>query len=110
MLDHADVAREIICRQHICSSLWEGWLRILIAMQAMNAHERRTLTHVEFANPAWGNALTLHTDLMSNTWLILDAVESKASLSAVQEMARSTWAELRSWMLRVHFAENRSSL
>ena len=65
VLDHADVAREIICRQHICSSLWEGWLRILIAMQAMNAHERRTLTHVEFANPAWGNALTLHTDLMS---------------------------------------------
>merc|ERR1719460_3278858 len=109
VLDHAEVAREIVSVAKLRSSLWEGWIRILIAMQAMNAHERRTLTHVEFANPAWGNALTLHTDLMSNTWLILDAVESKADLTAVQDMARATWAELRLWMLRVHFAENRTS-
>lgn len=109
VLDHAEVAREIVRSPQLRSELWQGWVRILIAMQAMNPHERRSGAHVEFTNPAWGNALTLHTDLMSNTWLILDAIESKAELEAVQDMARWTWTKLRAWMLEVHFAENRAA-
>ncbi|CAJ1385528.1 unnamed protein product [Effrenium voratum] len=106
VLDHAKVAREIICTP-LRGQLWSGWVRILISMQAMNPHKRRQGTHVEFTTPNWGNALTLHTDLMSNTWLILEAVESKADLEAVTDMAQLAWRELRAWMVQVHVAEGR---
>eukprot|EP00929_Paragymnodinium_shiwhaense_P092362 TRINITY_DN5222_c0_g4_i1.p1 TRINITY_DN5222_c0_g4~~TRINITY_DN5222_c0_g4_i1.p1 ORF type:complete len:2068 (+),score=428.69 TRINITY_DN5222_c0_g4_i1:77-6280(+) len=98
VLDHAEVAKEIVRNPKLRCELWEGWVRILLAMQAMNPHTRRTRSHVEYTNTAWGNALTLHTDLMSNTWLILDAMETKASLEAVQEMARWTWSQLQLWL------------
>jgi len=107
VLDHAEVVREIVRSPSLRGELWAGWIRILISMQAMNPHKRRCGNHVEFTNPSWGNALTLHTDLMSNTWLILDAIESKADVEAVWEMARVGWRELRSWMVQVHVAEGR---
>eukprot|EP00928_Gymnodinium_smaydae_P096158 TRINITY_DN8436_c0_g2_i1.p1 TRINITY_DN8436_c0_g2~~TRINITY_DN8436_c0_g2_i1.p1 ORF type:complete len:1425 (-),score=350.56 TRINITY_DN8436_c0_g2_i1:2380-6528(-) len=110
VLDHAEVAREIIRTGPLRGKLWEGWLRVLITMQGMNPHERRTTTHVEYTSASWGNALTLHTDLMSNTWLILDAVESKADVEAVLHMARWTWSELRKWLLVVQVAEGRPSV
>eukprot|EP00434_Breviolum_minutum_P035352 symbB.v1.2.031289.t1/scaffold3617.1/size53222/3 len=107
VLDHAEVVHEIVRSPSLRGELWAGWIRILISMQAMNPHKRRCGNHVEFTNPSWGNALTLHTDLMSNTWLILDAIESKADVEAVWEMARVGWRELRSWMVQVHVAEGR---
>lgn len=64
VLDHPQVAREIITSPSLRGELWEGWMKILVAMQAMNPHRRRQGTHVEFTKPSWGNALTLHTDLM----------------------------------------------
>lgn len=85
VLDHAEVASEIIRSPRLRGELWAGWIRILVSMQAMNPHKQRSGAHVEFTQPSWGNALTLHTDLMSNTWLILDAVECKADLEAVRK-------------------------
>ncbi|CAE7428307.1 dut [Symbiodinium sp. KB8] len=107
VLDHSDIAREIIRSPRLSGELWAGWIQILISMQAMNPHKRRSDNHVEFTSPSWGNALTLHTDLGSNTWLILDAIEFKAELESVKDMAQLAWRELRSWMVQVHAAEGR---
>ncbi|CAE7781515.1 Ubr1 [Symbiodinium sp. CCMP2456] len=107
VLDHSDIAREIIRSPRLSGELWAGWIQILISMQAMNPHKRRSVNHVEFTSPSWGNALTLHTDLGSNTWLILDAIEFKAELESVKDMAQLAWRELRSWMVQVHAAEGR---
>ena len=80
VMDHADVACEIVQETALRGELWDGWIQILLAMQSMNPHTRKSGAHVEYTNAAWGNALTLHTDLMSTTWLILDAAEFKADM------------------------------
>ena len=47
----AEVAREIVRTPILRCDLWEGWVRILVAMQAMNPHERRAGSHIEYASP-----------------------------------------------------------
>lgn len=107
VLDHADVAREIVLLPNVRTELWTGWTRILLAMQDMNAHQRREGSHVEYPSPCWGNALTLHTDIMSNTWLIVDAVGSVSDPEIVKDLARRTWQCLREWISNVHAEEKR---
>lgn len=48
VLDHAEVAKEILRSERgLREELWQGWLRILVAMQATTRRERRLGTGME---------------------------------------------------------------
>eukprot|EP00397_Hematodinium_sp_SG-2012_P000815 GEMP01000816.1.p1 GENE.GEMP01000816.1~~GEMP01000816.1.p1 ORF type:complete len:1774 (+),score=346.40 GEMP01000816.1:117-5438(+) len=106
VLDHTPVAKLLVTDARLREELWSGWMQILIVTQNMNSHTRRgqRLGHVEYENQAWGSALTFHTDLVANTFLILDALPQGGAEAALN-LAQMTWVVLNKWLVGVSQAE-----
>jgi len=106
VLDHSAVATTLVQNRSLREELWHGWTQILKVTQNMNSHVRRTqrMGHVEYENQAWGSALTFHTDLVANTFLILDAVP-QGGPDACLNFAQMTWKVLNDWLMAIGRAE-----
>ncbi|KAF4672607.1 hypothetical protein FOL46_008720 [Perkinsus olseni] len=103
VLDHDEV-HEVIMRDDgkiMKEIVMPGWCEMLKLAQYCYAHRVQRGAHVEFSDPEWTGALSLHNDAVSHSWLIVDIIYHYGSAQLCGDLLLQVREALIDWETRL---------
>ncbi|KAF4705918.1 hypothetical protein FOZ62_014202, partial [Perkinsus olseni] len=103
VLDHDEV-HEVIMRDDgkiMKEIVMPGWCEMLKLAQYCYAHKVQRGAHVEFSDPEWTGALSLHNDAVSHSWLIVDLIYHYGSAQLCGDLLLQVREALIDWETRL---------